>query len=189
LKVRITRNLSGVVDGIDLSRFLSGLTYEVGTTLGNYLLCEGWAVLAPPTAADAARPLTRTIQRPNVLIVEDDEDMRTIVTQLLEFHGWLSHGAADGVEALAALVRFRPSLILLDLAMPRMDGVEFRRRQRELADRRLASTPIVVVSAVHDALSYRTSLQAADVLVKPFDPDQLLSAVQSHVRPVGLFRR
>jgi len=188
LKLRITRDLSGVVDGVDLSRFLQGLTYDVGTSIGNYLLCQGWAIPVAADTPDSLLPLSQTIKRPSVLIVEDDDDMRTIVAELLNFHGWPAHGAADGIEGLEALSRFRPSLILLDLAMPRMDGVEFRRRQRKLTDRRLASTPIVVVSAVHDALKYRSSLQAADVLLKPFDPDSLVRAVESHARPVSLFR-
>jgi len=188
LRVRITADLAGNVDGIDLSRFLRGLIYDVGTSLGNYLLCQGWAVPASPDAPEAVLPINRTIRRPSVLIVEDDEDLRTILMQLLDFHGWLAHGASDGVEGLEVLARCRPSLILLDLAMPRMGGVEFRTRQRQLADRRLASTPVVVVSAAHDAPSYRSSLHAADVLVKPFDPDQLIVAVQSYVRPVSLFR-
>ena len=94
--------------------------------------------------------------------------------QLLEFHGWPAYAASDGVEGLEALREHRPSLILLDLAMPRMDGVQFRTAQRQLPDRRLANVPVVVVSAVHDAPRYKAMLHAADVLVKPFEPDRLL---------------
>jgi CheY-like chemotaxis protein len=97
------------------------------------------------------------------------------------------HAASDGVEGLKALREHRPSLILLDLAMPRMNGVQFRTAQRQLPDRRLANVPVVVVSAVHDASRYKAMLNAADVLVKPFEPDRLLQAVESHVRPMSLF--
>jgi len=69
-----------------------------------------------------------------------------------------------------------------------MDGVQFRAAQRQLPDKRLASVPCVVVSAVHDAPEYKTKLNAADVLVKPFEADRLLRAVESHVRPATLFR-
>ena len=86
------------------------------------------------------------------------------------------------------LQKHRPSLILLDLAMPRMNGMEFRAAQRKLTDRRLASVPCVVVSAVHDAPSFKSALNAADVLVKPFEADRLLKAVDSYARPVSLFR-
>jgi two-component system, chemotaxis family, chemotaxis protein CheY len=187
VRVRITKSLKGEVDGIDLTRFLEGLTYDVGTTLGNYLLAQGWA--QPSDSGEfAAVPLNRTIHRPGVLVVEDDEDMRFILTELLEFHGWNTQTAADGIEGLTKLQRFRPSLILLDLAMPRMNGMQFRAVQRQLPDKRLASVPCVVVSAVHDAPAYKSTLNAADVLVKPFEADRLLKVVESHARPVSLFR-
>jgi CheY-like chemotaxis protein len=187
VRVRITHHLRGSVDGINLSKFLQGLTYDVGTTLGNYLLAQGWAT---PVAAEAPESpaSVRTIRRPGVLIVEDDEDMRLILMQLLEYHGWEAFAACDGREGLEALERHRPSLVLLDLAMPRMNGAEFRTAQQQLPDRRLANVPVVVVSAVHDAPAYKSSLNAADVLVKPFEADRLLQAVESHMRSVNLFR-
>jgi CheY-like chemotaxis protein len=188
VRVRITRQLHGSVDGIDLTRFLEGLTYEVGTTLGNYLLAQRWAEPASEQEPAAVLPLSRTIRRPGVLVVEDDRDMRVIVLQLLELHGWSAHAASDGVEALEALRRHRPSLILLDLAMPRMDGFEFRRRQRALPDERLASVPVVVVSAMADAPQCQSELGAEEVLVKPFEPDRLVSTVQSIVPAISLFR-
>ena len=114
--------------------------------------------------------------------------MRVILRQLLEHHGWSTHTASDGLEGLTLLKKFRPSLILLDLAMPRMNGMEFRAAQRRLPDKRLASVPCVVVSAVHDAPSFLSTLNAADVLVKPFEADRLLNAVASQSRPVSLFR-
>jgi two-component system response regulator MprA len=122
-----------------------------------------------------------------VLVVEDDEDMRVVLAQLLEHHGWEPHVASDGVEGLAALARCRPSLIVLDLGMPRMDGVAFRQAQRQLADARLASVPVVVVSALHDAPAYKQRLHAAEVLTKPFEVDALVRAIRSHVRPAAQF--
>lgn len=188
MRVRITQQLTGSVDGIDLTRFLEGLTYEVGTTLGNYLLAQQWAEPATEQDPAAILPLNRTIHRPSVLVVDDDEDMRQILLQLLEYQGWPVHTASDGLEGLRALHKHRPSLILLDLAMPRMNGIEFRAAQRQLADKRLATVPVVVVSAVHDAPKYKATLHAADVLVKPFEADRLLQAVERYVRPVSLFR-
>jgi CheY-like chemotaxis protein len=89
---------------------------------------------------------------------------------------------------LQALERFQPSLILLDLAMPRMDGMQFREAQRHLANRRLASVPVVVVSARIDAADFQQRLGASDVLVKPFEAERLLAAVQMCARPAALFR-
>jgi CheY-like chemotaxis protein len=178
----------GSVDGIDLTKFLEGLTYDVGTTLANYLLAQQWAEPVSEQEAAAVLPFSRTILRPSVLVVEDDGDMRQILLQLLEFHGWPAFAAADGVEGLDALQKYRPSLILLDIAMPRMNGMEFRMAQRRLEDKRLANVPVVVVSAVHDAPHYKETLNAAEVLVKPFDADRLLQAVERYVRPLSLFR-
>jgi CheY-like chemotaxis protein len=188
VRIRITQALHGDVDGIDLTRFLEGLTYDVGTTIGNYLLAQGWAEPAAEDEPAAILPLSRSIYRPSVLVVEDDEDMRFILQQLLEHHGWSTYTASDGIEGLTMLQKHRPSLILLDLAMPRMNGVQFRAAQRQLADKRLASVPCVVVSAVHDAPSFKSTLNAAEVLVKPFEADRLLRAVDSYARPVSLFR-
>jgi CheY-like chemotaxis protein len=185
VRVRITRSLSGSVDGIDLSRFLEGLTYDVGTTVGSYLLSQGWAVVTVDETA-ASLPQTPPPRRPSVLIVEDDEDTRVILAQLLEHHGWEPHVASDGFEALESLRHCRPSVIVLDLALPRMDGFAFRRAQRQLADERLAAVPVVVLSARHDAPLYKRSLHASEVLTKPFEADALVRAVRLHARPGGL---
>jgi two-component system, chemotaxis family, chemotaxis protein CheY len=187
LRLRITSPLSGTVDGIDLSRFTEGLTYEVGTTIGSYLLAEGWAVISSDSEAPRI-PLRYMLRRPDVLIVEDDEDMRVVLAHWLALSGWEPHVAADGIEGLEALARFQPSIILLDLAMPRMDGIQFREAQRRLADRRLASVPVVVVSARIDALDFQQRLGASEVLVKPFEADRLVATVQMCARPAGLFR-
>src|SRR5688572_30655905 len=97
LRLRIICHLSGTVDGIDLSKFNEGLTYDVGTTIGNYLLAEGWAVISSDSQAPLV-PLRRTLRRPDVLIVEDDEDMRTVLAHWLALSGWEPHVAADGIE-------------------------------------------------------------------------------------------
>jgi two-component system response regulator MprA len=187
VRLRITKELRGEIDGIDLSRYREGLTYTVGSTLANYLLAQGWAVPEPDDTPPSPAP-HRVVQAPSILIVEDDQDMRLILSQLLEYHGWSSHAAADGLEGLEALARVHPSLILLDLAMPKMDGMAFRAAQRELPDRRLATVPVVIVSAVHDAPKYQSLLRAADVLVKPFEAGRLLESVEHHMRPASLFR-
>lgn len=189
MRVRITRHLTGSVDGIDLSRFLEGLTYDVGTTLGNYLLAQEWAEpVSHGEPATILPSLNRTIKRPSVLIVEDDDDMRQILSQLLEHQGWPAYVASDGIAALSALQKYRPSLILLDLAMPRMDGFAFRSAQRRLPDKRLANVPVVVVSAVDNAPQYQSELRAAEILVKPFEADRLLQAVENHAGPMRVVR-
>jgi twitching motility two-component system response regulator PilH len=84
-----------------------------------------------------------------VLIADDDPDVREVFSAFLECMGKLALTAADGVEALAVARREHPSLIVLDLKMPRMDGPALRSAlQRDAA---LAGIPVVVVSGEVDS--------------------------------------
>lgn len=113
-----------------------------------------------------------------VLVVEDDEDLREMMAQLLRTEGFEPDLAGDGVEALDKL-RSRPDhphVILLDMMMPRMDGWTFRRQQTR--DPGLADIPVVVVSAApRDQLK---SVSAAAVVPKPFDYQDLIDTLREH---------
>jgi CheY-like chemotaxis protein len=118
-----------------------------------------------------------------VLVVEDDADVRESLEILLGAHGYDVECAGDGLEALAWLrsqVR-RPCLILLDLMMPRMNGVELRRQLA--ADPALAAIPIVVITGAGSYAQARTPDLAAHILPKPFDLRTLLSTVQRFCSP------
>jgi len=111
-----------------------------------------------------------------VLIVEDRPDTRRSLGLLLRAYGFPAAEAADGQQALDYLRSHPlPALILLDLAMPVMDGWEFRRRQRQ--DRDLAAVPTVVCSAY--SVDGAGELEGvARVYRKPVDPDELLETVR-----------
>jgi len=111
-----------------------------------------------------------------VLIVEDRPDTRRSLGKLLRAYGFPSAEAADGQEALDYLRSHPPpGLILLDLAMPVMDGWEFRRRQRQDPD--LAAIPVVVCSAY--SVEGAGALEGvARVHRKPVEPDELLETVR-----------
>ena len=180
MRLRILRDLSGSVDGVDLSRFIKGFTYEVGSALGNLLLAEGWGEPVPALERHEPAlvlPLSQ-FHPPRVLIIEDDDSARSLVAASLRHEGYNVVEARDGREGLTALVRHRPSLILLDLRMPRMDGREFRDAQRRLADRTLANVPVVVVSAVDDARVEGDHLGARDVVEKPVNLHHLIDVVE-----------
>jgi DNA-binding response OmpR family regulator len=114
----------------------------------------------------------------SILIVEDDEGVQQTLMTLLREEGYDVEVAQDGAEALSLLSEGPPpSLILLDLNLPRMDGVEFRSRQ--LADSRIANVPVIVVSARPDARQTAQRIGAADVLPKPMSFRALLEAVQN----------
>jgi CheY-like chemotaxis protein len=109
--------------------------------------------------------------------VEDDADTREAVAVVLEHEGYHVVSASDGRDALATLRGgFRPCVIVLDLAMPTMDGFAFRRAQ--LADPELAAIPILVTSA--GGFVNRTearSLGMETFFAKPVDVDAFIAAV------------
>ncbi|MDC0682696.1 MULTISPECIES: response regulator [Sorangium] len=111
-----------------------------------------------------------------ILVVEDDLDIRSILTQLLVFEGYDVEEAADGAEALELLRRNGPpALILLDLMMPIMDGWQLRAElQRDPA---LASIPVVIVSADVRVEQEASRLRVAGLLKKPLQIEPLLELV------------
>ena len=114
-----------------------------------------------------------------VLIVEDDEDLREMMAQLLTLEGFQAAAVSNGREALDYLYTAgTPDVILLDLMMPVMDGWEFRRRQQ--ADPALARVPVIVLSALDRART--ANVDAAAFLKKPLDFDRLLELVRAHCR-------
>jgi CheY-like chemotaxis protein len=117
---------------------------------------------------------------PRVLIADDSSDIRRLWQVWLTYSGFLVHEAGDGVEALALARRHRLDLILMDLHMPVMDGVEAIRQLR--ADPVTADVPILMVTAEGTDESVNRARQAgADAyLDKPVTPDELLQ----HIRAV-----
>lgn len=99
---------------------------------------------------------------------------------LLESEGFDVQTASNGAEALDALKRARPSVILLDLMMPVMSGDEFRRRQ--LADPEYANVPVIFMTAAHDGRARAERLHADEYFQKPVDFDQLITAVRAHAK-------
>ena len=120
---------------------------------------------------------------PLVLVVDDDADSRTLLELALSMSGYAVTTAANGLDALDAARRRVPRLILLDLAMPVMDGFAFRTEQ--LRDAELASIPVICVSGRHDAARVSTQMCVAGCIPKPFDLDQVIERVREIVRPAG----
>ena len=112
----------------------------------------------------------------SILIVEDDLDVREALTQVLEFEGYVVAGATNGQEALDRLrAGEHPSLILLDLMMPVMDGLQFRAAQ--MGDPSLAHIPVIVISADGKVDQKVASLGVAGYMKKPLDVDSLLALI------------
>ena len=111
---------------------------------------------------------------PHVLVVEDDEDTRCLVSDALTGEGYSVELATDGAEALRVLEHVAPCAILLDIRMPGMDGVTFAQQYRQRA-----STPaaIIVMTGEADAERYYRQIAADGALRKPFDLPALYDVV------------
>jgi CheY-like chemotaxis protein len=120
---------------------------------------------------------------PTVLVVDDAVDFRDTTAALLRAWGYRAEGARDGRAALAWLRNNPPpGLILLDLRMPGMDGVQFRREQ--LADPTLATIPVVVCTAELGGVEAHPTLRGvAGFLCKPAEPRHILDTVRRQCGP------
>jgi CheY-like chemotaxis protein len=113
--------------------------------------------------------------RRTLLVVEDDLDTREMLQLALEGEGYEVVLAAHGGEGLASLQQARPCLILLDMMMPVMNGLEFLKAKE--SDAELATIPVVVVSAYHHLAD---TLSVADFLPKPIDLHRLLDVAERY---------
>jgi phosphate regulon transcriptional regulator PhoB len=117
-----------------------------------------------------------------VLIVEDEPDIRELVVHHLKREGYQVSAASSGEEALRQVQAAPPDLVILDLMMPSMDGLEVCRRLRQ--DPATASLPIVMLTAKGDEVDRVLGLEigADDYVVKPFSPKELLARVRAVLR-------
>lgn len=109
-----------------------------------------------------------------ILVVDDDHTIRTTVADILSLEGYPVEVATNGAEALTIVERVRPSLILLDMRMPVLDGWGFGRALRE----RGIDVPILVMTAAVNARRWAEEIGADGYLAKPFELAELLDAVE-----------
>jgi CheY-like chemotaxis protein len=123
-----------------------------------------------------------------ILVVDDDQDIRESVVEILQEQGYTAVGAQDGSEALDILHRADtvPCLILLDLMMPVMDGEAFRAKQLE--DPALSEIPVVVVSAYADVEEKAQAMHTSGILKKPVQLRTLIATVQRFCSKDGVTR-
>ena len=114
-----------------------------------------------------------------ILVVDDDPDVRSLVKEMLERSGALVQAASDGKEALRVLFDVRPQLIILDIAMPEMDGWQTLERIRDITD-----VPVLMLTAHEGELEAVRGLKAGadDYVRKPFGRQELLARVQALLR-------
>ena len=114
------------------------------------------------------------LQSPRVLVVEDDPETRHFYAGVLAADGFHTHEAHNGFQAFAKAIETRPDLVLTDIAVPGLDGIELCRRLR--ADPRTSSVRVIAVTG-YDDRHYPDRAMAAganQVLIKPFPAETLL---------------
>jgi DNA-binding response OmpR family regulator len=117
--------------------------------------------------------------RPALLLVDDDPTLLSVLARRMAREGYEVLTAPSGAQALTQLEQRWPSLLIVDLMMPGMDGFELCRRVKRIAD-----LPIIVLSAVDASEAKVRALEdyAEDYITKPFDPDELVARVQRVLR-------
>ena len=109
-----------------------------------------------------------------ILVVDDDPSILTTISEVLDLEGYPVQTATNGAEALRAVERARPSLILLDMRMPVLDGWGFARALQE----RGVKLPILVMTAAQNARRWAEEIGADGHIAKPFDLPDLLDTVE-----------
>jgi two-component system KDP operon response regulator KdpE len=118
-------------------------------------------------------------QGPRVLVIDDERPIRRLLRSVLSAHGYSVHEAENGAEALQQVRMARPDVIILDLGLPDIDGVEVTRSLRNWVQ-----TPIIALSVRESESDKIATLDAGadDYLTKPFGPGELLARIRAALR-------
>ena len=126
---------------------------------------------------------------PCILVADDDPATRALLVSILGRDGYRLVQAQDGEEALAETYAHQPDLVVTDIQMPRINGIELTRRLR--ADLAMATLPVILVSGLHETADKVAGLDAGatDFVTKPFDRAELRARVRAALRTRAAFRR
>lgn len=117
----------------------------------------------------------------NILIVDDTPENLTVLSRMLETHGYQVRPAVNGQVALKAISRSLPDVILLDIIMPGMNGYELCRRLK--ADEKTRNIPIIFISALDEVMDKvkAFAVGGVDYITKPFHAEEVLARVHTHL--------
>ena len=121
------------------------------------------------------------MNKPMILVVEDDKAVRNLITTTLETQDYQFHTASTGGESILEAISHKPDIIILDLGLPDMDGIDIIKKIRTWSN-----VPIVVVSARSEDRDKIDALDAGadDYLTKPFSVEELLARLRVTLRRV-----
>ncbi len=126
-----------------------------------------------------------------ILVVDDELDMRTFITTLLETKGYKPLSAKDGIEGLETARQSKPSLIILDIMMPKESGIDMYRELKNSPE--LKDIPVIVLSAISKKTFFHSQEvldryrgesipEPAAYIEKPPEPEEILEAVESNLK-------
>lgn len=117
-------------------------------------------------------------RRGDILVVDDEANILSLVVELLEDEGYTVRSASNGAAALSAITEQQPALVLMDMYMPQMNGLMLL---DHLAQQGTTDLPIILMTASSSAAEQIMSQSNIDYLPKPFDINQLLAVVARYV--------
>jgi DNA-binding response OmpR family regulator len=130
-----------------------------------------------PATAHVAAPV-------RIVVIEDDDAMRHMVATALRLRGYQVRTASDGLAGLRLLDAYEPDLVVLDLGLPIVSGLDVVQELRGVAKTR--STPLIAISGQdHQLRLARDTNEFEAAIAKPFDPQTLLRAVDRAMKPFG----
>jgi two-component system, OmpR family, response regulator AdeR len=140
------------------------------------------AIPEPMTKSIAPVEPNATIS-PLILVVEDEPQIAEMIIQYLTRSGFRSEHASDGLEALRLYRELQPDLVLLDIQLPKSNGIEVLKRIRAESN-----TPVIMLTALGEDLDKLEALTlgADDYIVKPFSPIEMVARVKAVLRRTGL---
>lgn len=123
--------------------------------------------------------------RPTILLAEDNDDARRVYGLILQHFGYAVVEAMDGAEAIRLAREIRPSLVLMDIGLPTLDGWEASRQLK--SDAATASIPVLAFSARVDSEHDLVERCAFDgYILKPISPNELVQRVQAYLSLIGV---
>jgi CheY-like chemotaxis protein len=117
-------------------------------------------------------------KKPLIMVADDEEDIKAVLEMFLEVAGYDVITAYDGLDAIEKIHESKPDLVLMDIMMPLIDGIEVVRQMK--ADDSIKHIPVIMLTAASKSDMVEKAMQAGavDYIQKPFEPEQVQNVIQ-----------